>query len=526
MSYIKKNRNLILLLLITLLTVVYVNTKVDRSKFTYRVINNDIISYYAYLPAYFIYDDITLKFKDKDPKYFGDKFWADTVANGNYIIRTSMGMSVMYFPFFAVTHAYTMLTGGDANGYSMAYHLSLIVSSIVYLMFGVFFLFKFLRKYFSEWASLLSCFLIVLATNLFEFATIDAAMSHAFSFSLISVLLYLTQSWYQSISWKKSLLMGLLIGLIILIRPTNAVVVLVVALLGVANFEGILTRFKYYLQNYLHILLVAVSVFVVWIPQFIYWHTITGSYIVNSYDNSGGSFFFSNPQIFNQLFSFRKGLLVYTPILAFAFIGMLILYFKQRTLFWAVLIFTAVNTYLLSCWWAWWFGGGFGARGYIDSYPVMAIGLAATIQLVLTRGILLKAGFFVLAAFFTFLNLFQTYQYYKGSIHYVGMTKEAYFANFLKVYPTKEFYENLVIPNYENAKKGIYFQDEKSKKQSFEEHSDDTKLKLFEDAIRNNPVWMEEEAIKAKKKGISLDSMVRMDARWLLKKDLEKKQSN
>lgn len=521
-----KYRNFLLILFIILLSVVYVNTKVERSKFTFRVINNDIISYYAYLPAYFIYDDITLKFKDKDPKYFGDKFWADTISNGNYIIRTSMGMSIMYFPFFAVTHAFTLLTDGEANGYSMPYHLSLIVASIVYLLIGLFFLYSFLRVYFNEWPSLLTCFLLVLSTNLFEFVTIDAAMSHAFSFSLISVLLYLTHHWYQSISLKKSVLMGLLLGLIVLVRPTNAIVVILIGLLGVSNLESSLNRLKFYLHNYLHILLITVLIFVVWIPQFLYWHAITGSFIVNSYDSSGGSFFFSNPQIFNQLFSFRKGLLVYTPVLAFAFIGIVILYFKQRTLFWGTLIFTAVNTYLLSCWWAWWFGGGFGARGYIDSYPVMAIGLAATIQLVLARGILLKAGFFVLASFFTFLNLFQTYQYYKGSIHYVGMTKEAYFANFLKVYPTTEYYENLVIPNYENAKKGIYFQDEKSKKQTFEEQTDDTKLKLFEDAIRNNPVWMEEEAKKAEKKGISLDSMVRMDARWLLKKDIEKKSTN
>lgn len=521
-----KNRNLFILLLVILMTVVFVNTKIDRTTFTFRVINNDIISYYAYLPAYFIYEDVTLKFKEKDQKYFGDKFWADTIANGNYLIRTSMGMSFMYFPFFAITHAYTLLAGGDASGYSMAYHISLIVASIVYLMFGVFFLFKFLRKYFSEWTSLLTCFLIVLATNLFEFVTIDAAMSHSFSFSLISVLLYLTDTWYKGITWKKSIFLGFLVGLVTLVRPTNALIILVIAFIGITDFESLSARIKFYWANYLQLLLVVSMSFIVWIPQFVYWHEVTGSYIYNSYDNTGSSFFFTNPQIINQLFSFRKGLLVYTPVLTLAFIGIFILYFKHRQLFWATFIFTLVNIYLLSCWWAWWFGGGFGSRGYIDSYPIMAIGMAATIQLVLKRGILFKFVFFMLSAAFTFLNLFQTYQYFKGSIHFVGMTKEAYFANFLKVYPTTEFYENLVIPNYENAKKGIYFQDEKSKKQTFEEHSDDTKLKLFEDAIRNNPVWMEEETKKALKKGISLDSMVRMDARWLLKKDNEKKQTN
>jgi hypothetical protein len=518
----KKNFKLFLLLFITLCTVVFINLRVDRSSFTYRVINNDIISYYAYLPAYFIYDDITLKFKDNDPQYFGDKFWADTLANGNYLIRTSMGMSFMYFPFFIGAHSYVKLVGGDANGFSTPYWVGLIISSVFFLLLGLYYLYRFLNFYFSEWASFLSVLLIFFSTNLIAFSTIDAAMSHVFSFSLFSIVLFTTFNWYKTASWKVALLLGFVVGLILLIRPTNIVLLLFVFFMGVTDKATLEARIRFFFKSYLQIGFIALVIFLMWVPQFLYWHTISGKYIINSYDSSGGSFFFNNPQIINQLFHFRKGLLIYTPVLFFAFMGIVLLYFRQRVLFWATLVFVMANIYLLSCWWAWWFGGGFGARGYIDSFPIMAIGLASIIQYLLARGIFLKMVFGAIVSFLIFLNLFQTYQYYKGWIHFVGMTKESYFASFLKFNPPKDYYDNLIIPNYSNAKKGIYFQNEKSVKQSFEENSEEMKLKIFEDEIRNNPVWMEAEAKKAKDKGISIDSMIRIDARWLLSKDNEK----
>lgn len=65
-----------------------------------RVINFDIISYYAYLPATFIYKDISLKFIDDKLGEYREKSWPNTTDEGNYVIKTSMGLSFLYSPFF------------------------------------------------------------------------------------------------------------------------------------------------------------------------------------------------------------------------------------------------------------------------------------------------------------------------------------------------------------------------------------------------------------------------------------------
>ena len=65
------------------------------------VIEWDVISYYSYLPATFIYGDVTLGFlDDKDFKYYA-KFWPVELEDGNRLILTSMGLSVLYSPFFS-----------------------------------------------------------------------------------------------------------------------------------------------------------------------------------------------------------------------------------------------------------------------------------------------------------------------------------------------------------------------------------------------------------------------------------------
>ncbi len=42
----------------------------------------------------------------------------------------------------------------------------------------------------------------------------------------------------------------------------------------------------------------------------------------------------------------------------------------------AAVIF-ALDTYLIASWWDWQFGGSYGHRGFVDLFPVLAIGLAA-----------------------------------------------------------------------------------------------------------------------------------------------------
>ena len=87
----------------------------------HSLIDWDVTSYYGYLPAYFIHDDITLSFTDNDSINYEAKhqFWPEIAPNGGKVIKTTMGLSILYSPFFLIGHIYASFSDQyDANGFS------------------------------------------------------------------------------------------------------------------------------------------------------------------------------------------------------------------------------------------------------------------------------------------------------------------------------------------------------------------------------------------------------------------------
>lgn len=319
-----------------------------------QVIEWDAISYYAYLPATFIYKDLTLQFVDNYHGKHHFVIWSDKTPNGKNIIRTSMGLSFLYLPFFLIAHIIALSTHYDAGGYSHPYQLALSIAALTYFFLGLIFIRKFLKKYFSEIISALTILILVAGTNIFYYATEEGAFSHVFSFALIGLWVLLVERWHKSPNWGNSLLTGLLLGLISLIRPTNALVVILLLCYG--KWKSLKEWLFFYFRNYKFLILIAISAFLIWIPQFIYWKYITGSYLFNSYGDQG-RFFFNNPQIIKGLFSFQKGWLIYSPVMIFSVLGLFLLKKEVRKYRIGLILFFVTAIYVMFSWWCWWYGG-------------------------------------------------------------------------------------------------------------------------------------------------------------------------
>ncbi len=436
---------------------VWYSIDIEYWKRTDRIIAQDVLHYYAYLPAVFIYQDIELKYVTENPSAYQNKVWPIHSQLGKNTIVTTMGMSIMYTPAFLTTRIYMLLTGqGEDDGYGPPYRLGLIIGTLVYLLFALILLKKLLLKFFSTVVVAITLLIVVPGTNLFHYATAEATMTHANSFFLYAAFLYLTVLWHEKPSFRLSILLGLVSGMIALVRPTNAIIGLVFIFWDVKSLESLKDKALFFVKNYKWLMTLLAFAVLIWVPQIVYWKTMTGLYFFNGYGSDQG-FFFNNPQIFNNLFSYRKGWLVYTPVMILAFIGIVIMFRKLKGIAVPLIIFTLLNVYIISSWWAWWYGGGFGLRAYVESYALYAVGFAAFVQWVIDRRkwIVTLPVMLIIVAFIA-LNLFQTRQYYFGSIHYVGMTKEAYWHSFLKLKPYGKFYDKLTIPNMEKARQGIY----------------------------------------------------------------------
>lgn len=92
------------------------------------VIVSDVVSYYAYLPAIFIYNDVSLSFIDKDPVKFKDKFWPKKTPTGGKVIVYSSGMALLYTPFFIMAHFLAPYLNYNPQNKIRFSHLKLIIT--------------------------------------------------------------------------------------------------------------------------------------------------------------------------------------------------------------------------------------------------------------------------------------------------------------------------------------------------------------------------------------------------------------
>ena len=453
-SYLKDRLSALVIVLICL-TVAEVHLNLVRHK-SRSVIAWDVVGYYSYLPATFIDKDLKLEFitPRNHEQHYGIRYAYLDDAQGHHVFKYPMGMAVLYAPFFLTAHLLAGPLGYAADGYSEIYHVFIEYSGLFYLLFGLIFLRRLLRQYYSETVTAISLFTIFFGTNLLCYATIDAAMSHAYSFSLFASLLYGIARYYRDPKWYRILIIGALLGLLILVRPPNVLFGMVILFFGINRFSDLRPRFLFLVAQYRHALLLVLTVFLVVLPQFLYWHYVTGHYLVFSYGEEG--FFFNKPQLWECLLGFRKGWLIYSPVFFFAIAGLFAMR-KQRSkdFLSSHLAIVPLFFYIVASWWCWWYGGSFGLRPMIDLYPLLCFPLAACFVKI---GYLNKTPRYLLSgllAFLIVLNICQTFQYKYNIIHYDAMTFRSYL-NVLNKTEHKAVDTTLLdYPDYDRALKGL-----------------------------------------------------------------------
>lgn len=411
----------------------------------------DAPSYYTYLPATIIHQDLKLDFIDKDPAFYQNKIWYYRIGNGNKLIKHPMGISFMLSPFFVAGHLTAKITGSPQTGYSMPYQNWVSIGVLFYLLLGLYYLRKLLLKFFSEKITALTLVSVALGTNLLWYSSFEGLMPHAISFSVTCICLYVYYQWIDSGTKKYLFLFAITFGLIVLIRPLAITIILfflVHALINRSGFKGLMNFLKPQMKT---ILLSALMFFLIVSLQLCYWKYISGSWIFDVYIDEH----FASPQIIPFLFGFRKGLFVYTPILLFSLLGLIILFKKNKAFFWASLLSLSLSVLILSSWWAWSYGICWGMRPMIDYYPILAIPLAMTFAFLIEAGKLKRMIFYPVIGLLIALNLFQTWQYKNGLIHYDDMSKEAYFAGFFQTKSSIEWMDKLKPYDWERRIKGL-----------------------------------------------------------------------
>lgn len=394
----------------------------------------DSWGYNAYLPAAFIHHDLdSLQRTNNARRNYHDGMGgaianpfgidcATHIGEGKQILRYTMGVAIMQAPFFLVGHFYSVVTGGPQDGYAFPYVFAVHLATIVYVFWGLLLLNAVLRDFFERPTRLFILATLTLATNLYYFTIYSGPMAHGYLFSCYCLLIFATHRFYQAPKLKWALAIAGSAGLITLIRPVELISLAIPLLYGIDSWQAFKTRFSFWKKHIWLIVAAVILYTLIGVPQFVYWKAISGDFLFYSYGDEG--FDFANPQIWKGLTSYTNGWLIYTPVMALALVGLIFLT-KNRTWLVPVLIFLPIHIYITYSWWCWYYINGLGSRPMVETYVILAFPLGYTIEFLLKRK-WTKVAWIFLLCFFASLNIFQTYQHYKG-ILWSEATNRAYF---------------------------------------------------------------------------------------------------
>jgi len=349
-------------------------------------ITSDGTGYFAYLPQYIVYPDqkpftfihdIVRKYPDKN--FNNSPGFTET--KGQITNKFYVGTPLLQSPFYLIAHGFIKHDKNAADGYSRGYRFAIQLASLFWTLLGFIALLHFLKSFgLSFITAMISVVIIALGTNLNTYSVYVPSMSHAYSFAMISLFLMACQRWIQFSGNRTLLLMGLLLGMITIIRPVNVMIIFIVPFLF-DNFQSFLDRLKsLFTSNIGTILLTAAIVIAVICAQLIIHHDLSGVWSFYTYSGEGFDNW-AHPKFFQVLFSSQKGFFLYAPILLLLIPGVYFL-FKRCGRYFSIgwLTFILLLFYMISSWWDWTYGGGLGMRPLIEYLPLLVLPIAIMLE--------------------------------------------------------------------------------------------------------------------------------------------------
>ncbi|CAA6828794.1 MAG: Unknown protein [uncultured Aureispira sp.] len=434
---------------------------------------HDQAGYYNYLPAFFIYQDI--KFSYLDTLKMDKSTFVSTLTNKKgadvQVNRYGIGVAILLSPFFALANLQAYFSGSSMDGFSSPYRSWIFGAQFFYLFLAFFLLRTTLLRYYQDKIVAGTLLLLALGTNLLYYALYEPVMSHNYSFFLFSLCLYWTVEWLEKPQKRPLFLLAIAFGLLANVRLTNSIFIIVLLLWEVGSLKALKIRLSLFQEHWKALGLALVLAISTFLPQMYYWFSVTGYWLVNAYGAKQGTFFWSDPMIFEILLGYKKGWLVYTPLMSVGILGLFALYQHDRKLFSGIFLYTLLNWYVISCWWCWWYGGSFGMRPLIESMVPLSFGIAAFLHWAFqTKWKQFLVGLVVILGIG--LNGLQTYQYSYNYIHSFGMTRKAYWTVFGKVPPlAPEVYKE-----YDQYLLGVYMNEmteaERAETKTYNERSE------------------------------------------------------
>lgn len=413
-----------------------------------QLVHYDAMGYYGYLLLWWTDEDSDfdrLKALPHNTFYIESATTTDTTA---VINKYSTGLAILHSPFFLIGDLQAYWQALPRDGLAQPYRYWTALGAIFYALLSLIFLRGWLRAYSSEGATAIALVGIGLGTHWWHYTLYEPFMAHHTSFCCFAALLYGADRWYQRGHWGWALWLGFWTGILTATRLPNLIIGLAILLGGVGSAQSARQRLQFFGRHWRALLGAGLMVLLVQVPQSLYWHAVTGFWLLNPYGINNEGFFWTEPRFLEVLIGYRKGWFIYTPMAIITVWGMRHVYQQQRDWFWAISGYLLLHLYLVATWGCWWYGGCFALRPMVESMAILSLPLAIWWDQQSHQVWRWASGTVVVALIV--LNQFQSHQYQYGLIHYDAMTRAAYWHSFGKIPPASpEFYQKqqpLLLP--------------------------------------------------------------------------------
>jgi hypothetical protein len=392
-----------------LFAITYGASLVVLAKPTGRVVMGDAVHYYVYLRSAVFDGD--LDFENEYVRIyqlrggeFGTEWVYEPTATGHTRNLMSIGPALAWAPLYLVVTAATWLLhaigiGAAGDGYGRLFEGSAGVSGALAAMIGAYLAYRAAAQLHGARAAIWATLIMWLASSAIYYSLVSPTYSHAISMLTVGIFLLTWLSTRDRQTVGRYALVGFLGGLASLVRWQDAVLLIIPAIdaawhavtphpsplpfqgrgdtpsprvRGEGWGEG--SGFARSLTNLAACGLAAALAF---LPQMMVWNTLYGSpFLVPQ----GEEFMkWTAPALVSVLFS-EHGLISWTPIIAVALAGLVMLWKREP------MVAAALGAAMLVSWYTnaavadWWAGEAYGARRFVSCFPIFVIGLSAAIH--------------------------------------------------------------------------------------------------------------------------------------------------
>lgn len=303
----------------------------------------------------------------------------EALRTGGGVPPNELGAAFFWLPFFASTHALLKLSavfGGTipADGYSYPYIQAVCLASLLCAFAGVILSYLMARRYFDPEVASWGAVVLWLASPLFWYTVYEPSMPHAVSLAAVAMFLF---SWFRArdtggvATWTW---VAFTAGVMVSVQRYNVLFLTapLMTLLGRVREtpslrEGAKLRQAGWVAGLSLLAFAAATA-----PLWLYHWLATGSILRNIDIPAKALEYWRNPSISEFLFSSDRGLLSWTPAAYLSVFGLMVMFWRRKTVAGIFLMTLSVGVYLLSSTWD--EGSSFGSRRLTEAYPIFLFG--------------------------------------------------------------------------------------------------------------------------------------------------------